>query len=299
MPKLTINNKPVDVPAGTSILNAARTVGVKIPSLCYLEGVHVYGGCRVCLVEVEGARALQPSCTTPVATDMKVHTNTPRVRASRRTVVELLLSDHDGECQVCARSADCEFQAVARDLDVREIHFTGAKHRRLVDTSTPALDRDSCKCIMCRRCITVCSQIQETRALWAQDRGFECVAAPAFGHPLDSVACVQCGQCAAVCPTAAIVEKDHIERVWAALTDKSKRVVAQIVHRLQSFLVGRQPESTPGACAILRAWAATAPAISSRTSGSSSDAMQMSRRASTPWRTCSVAWTRSGRTPAG
>jgi NADP-reducing hydrogenase subunit HndD len=236
MPKLLIDNKPVEVPAGTSILNAARTIGIKIPSLCYLEGVHVYGGCRVCLVEVEGARALQPSCTTPVAGDMKVHTNTPRVRASRRTVVELLLSDHDGECQVCARSNDCEFQAVARDLDVREIHFTGAKHRRLVDTSTPALDRDSGKCIMCRRCITVCSQIQETRALWAQDRGFECVAAPAFGHPLDSVACVQCGQCAAVCPTAAIVEKDHIERVWAALADSRKHVIVQTAPAIRAAL---------------------------------------------------------------
>ncbi|MCF7689639.1 MAG: [FeFe] hydrogenase, group A [Cephaloticoccus sp.] len=236
MPKLTIDNNLVEVPPGTSILNAALTVGVKIPSLCYLEGVHVYGGCRVCLVEVEGARALQPSCSTPVADNMKVLTNSPKVRASRRTVVELLLSDHDGECQTCARSDDCEFQAVARDLNVREIHFTGAKHRRLVDTSTPALERDSGKCIMCRRCITVCSQIQDTHALWAQDRGFECVAAPAFGHPLDSVACVQCGQCAAVCPTAAIIEKDHIERVWAALADKTKHVVVQTAPAIRAGL---------------------------------------------------------------
>jgi len=236
MPKLTIDNNVVEVPPGTSILNAARKVGIRIPSLCYLEGVHVMGGCRVCVVEVEGARALQPSCSTPVADAMVVRTNTPRVRASRRTVVELLLSDHDGECQVCARSGDCEFQAVARDLDVRDIHFTGAKHRRLVDTSTPALDRDSGKCIMCRRCITVCSEIQATRALWAQDRGFESGAAPAFGHPLDSVACVQCGQCAAVCPTAAITEKDHITRVWAALSDKTKHVVVQTAPAIRAGL---------------------------------------------------------------
>ena len=236
MPKLTIDNHPVEVPAGTSILNAARTVGVKIPSLCYLEGVHVYGGCRICVVEVEGARTLQPSCTTPVAADMKVHTNTPRVRDSRRIVVELLLSDHDGDCPTCARSGDCEFQAVTRDLDVREIHFTGAKHHRLVDTSTPALDRDSGKCIMCRRCISVCSKIQATRALWAQDRGFECVAAPAFGHMLDSVACVQCGQCAAVCPTAAITEQDHIERVWDALADKTIHTVVQTAPAIRAGL---------------------------------------------------------------
>ncbi len=236
MPNLTIDNAGVEVPWGTTILNAARTVGIRIPSLCYLEGVHVIGGCRVCLVEVEGARTLAASCSTPVAEGMKVLTNTPKVRAARRMVVELLLSDHGGECQTCVRSNDCELQAVARDLDVRELHFTGAQHQRLVDTSTPALVRDSSKCIMCRRCITVCSEIQATRALWAQDRGFESVAAPAFGHDLSSVACVQCGQCAAVCPTAAITEKDHIEQVWAALSDHSKHVIVQTAPAIRAGL---------------------------------------------------------------
>ena len=236
MPILTIDNAGVEVPWGTTILNAARTVGIRIPSLCYLEGVHVIGGCRVCLVEVEGARTLAASCSTPVAEGMKVLTNTPKVRAARRMVVELLLSDHGGECQTCVRSNDCELQAVARDLDVRELHFTGAQHQRLVDTSTPALVRDSSKCIMCRRCITVCSEIQATQALWAQDRGFESVAAPAFGHDLSSVACVQCGQCAAVCPTAAITEKDHIEQVWAALSDHSKHVIVQTAPAIRAGL---------------------------------------------------------------
>jgi len=236
MPKLTIDNAGVEVPSGTTILNAARSVGIRIPSLCYLEGVHVVGGCRVCLVEVAGARTLTASCSTPVAEGMKVRTNIPRVRAARRMVVELLLSDHGGDCQTCVRSNDCELQAVARDLDVRELHFTGAQHQRLVDTSTPALDRDSSKCIMCRRCITVCGEIQATRALWAQDRGFESVAAPAFGHELASVACVQCGQCAAVCPTAAITEKDHIERVWAALSDPAKHVIVQTAPAIRAGL---------------------------------------------------------------
>ena len=236
MPILTIDNAGVEVPWGTTILNAARTVGIRIPSLCYLEGVHVIGGCRVCLVEVAGARTLTASCSTPVAEGMKVLTNTPKVRAARRMVVELLLSDHGGECQTCVRSNDCELQAVARDLDVRELHFTGAQHQRLVDSSTPALVRDSSKCIMCRRCITVCSEIQATRALWAQDRGFESVAAPAFGHDLSSVACVQCGQCAAVCPTAAITEKDHIEQVWAALSDHSKHVIVQTAPAIRAGL---------------------------------------------------------------
>ena len=236
MPRLSIDNTSVEVPAGTSILDASRSVGIRIPSLCYLEGVHAIGGCRVCLVEVEGARALTASCTTPAAEGMKIHTNTPRVRAARRSVIELLLSDHGGDCQTCVRSGDCELQSVAHDLDVREIHFKGAMHGRLIDTSTPALDRDSSKCIMCRRCITVCSKIQATRALWAQDRGFETLAAPAFSHELASVACVQCGQCAAVCPTAAITEKDHINRVWAALSDKSKYVIVQTAPAIRAGL---------------------------------------------------------------
>ena len=236
MPRLTIDNAAVEVPWGTTILNAARLVGIRIPSLCYLEGVHVVGGCRVCLVEVAGARTLAASCSMPVAEGMAVRTNTPRVRAARRLVVELLLSDHGGECQTCVRSNDCELQAVARDLDVRELHFTGAQHQRLVDTSTPALDRDSSKCILCRRCITVCSETQAVRALWAQDRGFESLAAPAFGHNLASVACVQCGQCAAVCPTAAITEKDHINRVWAALSDHSKHVIVQTAPAIRAGL---------------------------------------------------------------
>lgn len=236
MIKLTIDHCEVVVPEGTSVLNAARLAGIRIPSLCYLEGVHVVGGCRVCLVEVEGAKALQASCSMPVSEGLKIRTATPKVRAARRTVMELLLSDHEGDCQTCVRSHDCEFLAEARDLDIRELHFTGAKHRRIIDQSTPALDRDSAKCIMCRRCITVCSDIQATGALWAQDRGFECVAAPAFGQMLDRVACVQCGQCAAVCPTAAITEKDHIERVWAALSDPAKRVIVQTAPAIRAGL---------------------------------------------------------------
>lgn len=236
MIKLTIDHREVVVPEGTTVLNAARQAGIRIPSLCYLEGVHVVGGCRVCLVEVEGARALQASCSMPVSEGLKIRTSTPKVRAGRRTVMELLLSDHEGDCQTCSRSTDCEFLAVARDLDIRELPFTGAKHHQIIDESTPGLVRDSAKCIMCRRCITVCSEIQATGALWAQDRGFECVAAPAFGQDLDRVACVQCGQCAAVCPTAAITEKDHIEQVYAALADPTKHVIVQTAPAIRAAL---------------------------------------------------------------
>jgi len=236
MIKLTIDHREVVVPEGTTVLNAARQAGIRIPSLCYLEGVHVVGGCRVCLVEVEGARALQASCSMPVSEGLKIRTSTPKVRAGRRTVMELLLSDHEGDCQTCGRSTDCEFLAVARDLDIRTLPFTGAKHHQIIDESTPGLVRDSAKCIMCRRCITVCSEIQATGALWAQDRGFECVAAPAFGQNLDRVACVQCGQCAAVCPTAAITERDHIEQVYAALADPTKHVIVQTAPAIRAAL---------------------------------------------------------------
>ena len=157
MPKATINDTEVDVPEGTSILDAAKKAGVKIPTLCYLEGVQAIGACRVCLVEVEGAKALVASCVTPVTDGMKVKTNTARVREARRTVVELLLSDHEGDCQTCDRNEDCELQALARSLGIREIAYQGETSEKIIDDSTPALVRDSSKCILCRRCVTICN----------------------------------------------------------------------------------------------------------------------------------------------
>ena len=160
MPSLTIDNRKVDVAAGTNLLDAARQAGVTIPSLCYLKNVQAIGSCRVCLVEVEGAKTLMASCVTPASEGMKVHTNSPRVRNARKAVVELILSDHEGDCQTCDRNGDCELQAVARDLGIREITYGGAKSARMMDTSTPALVRDTAKCILCRRCVTVCGQTQ-------------------------------------------------------------------------------------------------------------------------------------------
>ena len=155
MPKLTINNVEVTVPDGATVLDAAKRAGVKIPTLCYLEKVQAIGACRVCLVEVEGARELAASCVMPAGEGMKVRTNTPRVRKARRTVVELLLSEHDGDCQTCDRNDDCELQSVARDLGIKEIHYPGERGKRRMDTSTPALVRDTAKCILCRRCVSV------------------------------------------------------------------------------------------------------------------------------------------------
>ena len=236
MPKLTIDNIPVEVADGTTVLEAAAKVGIEIPTLCYMKGVQTIGACRVCVVEVEGARNLAASCALPATEGMKVRTNTRRVREARRTVVELLLSEHDGDCQTCARNEDCELQTVARTLGVRDVRYTGAKAPRYRDSSTPALTRDTAKCITCRRCVTVCNQVQGVAALWAQNRGFKTVIGPAFCQELDDVVCVQCGQCGAVCPVGAITEQDHIARVWDALDDPSKHVIVQTAPAIRAAL---------------------------------------------------------------
>jgi NADP-reducing hydrogenase subunit HndD len=236
MPKLTIDNIETEVPQGTTVLEAARQVGVRIPTLCYLEGLQAIGACRVCLVEIEGAKTLMSSCVTPVADKMKVYTNTRRVREARRTVVELLLSDHDGDCQTCERNDDCELQAVARELGIRDVRYTGEKSRKIEDTSTPALVRDTSKCILCRRCVAVCGEVQGVAAMFPQSRGFKTVVGPAFCSNLDTVVCVQCGQCAAVCPVGAISEKDQIDEVWAALDDPGKHVVVQTAPAIRAAL---------------------------------------------------------------
>lgn len=236
MLNLTINGKSVSVEEGTTVLMAAREAGIRIPTLCFLEKKDPIGACRVCLVEIAGARTLCAACSTPATDGMDVQTNSPKVRAARRQVVELLLSEHDGNCQICDRNQDCELQNLASELGIREIAFEGEKAEARIDESTPALVRDNSKCIKCRRCVTVCSSIQGVSALVPQGRGFETMIGPAFTLDLDGVACVQCGQCSAVCPVGAISERSHIEGVWSALEDPAKTVIVQTAPAIRAAL---------------------------------------------------------------
>jgi len=236
MPKLFVNNHEVEVKPGSTIYDAAKALGVEIPTLCYLEGKLPIGACRVCLVEVEGAKTLVASCSTPAVDGMRVHTNNKRVREARRTVVELILSEHEGSCQYCTRSEDCELKEIASHLGIEDIHYKGEKPAILMDHSTPALVRDSGKCIKCRRCVTVCREVQGVGSLFPQNRGYKTLIGPAFAMDLDNVACVQCGQCAAICPVGAIQEKNDIDKVWEALEDKIKHVVVQTAPAIRAAL---------------------------------------------------------------
>ena len=241
----TIDGRQVTVPAGTSVLEAATQAGVKIPTLCYLEGLNEIGSCRLCVVEIEGAKTLAASCVTPAAQGMVVHTNTRQVREARRAVLELIISNHPFDCLTCVRSGSCELQALAESLGIREIRFAGAKAHHAVDNSTPSIVRDPDKCILCRRCVAVCEQVQGVSAINVSGRGFNSVVSPAGQLPLGDAACTLCGQCILVCPTGALSEVDSTRKVWEALGDAKKHVVVQTAPAIRVAL-GEEFGLAPG-----------------------------------------------------
>ncbi len=225
MVTLTIDGQKVTVPANSTVLEAAEACGIHIPTLCYLKDVSQTGACRVCVIEINGR--LQAACVFPVSEGMEVLTNTPLVRESRRVTVELLLSNHPQDCLTCLRNQNCELQTLARELNIKEVRFEGARTHVAKDTSSPSIVRDPDKCILCRRCINVCGDIQGVSVLSARERGFETVVSPAWQAHLADTACTNCGQCVLVCPVGALTERDDTEKVWSALADPKAHVVVQ------------------------------------------------------------------------
>jgi len=228
MVNVTVDGQKVEVPKGSTILEAAKRVGIKIPTLCHHEDLNVNAMCRICVVEVVGARTLQAACSQPVSDGMVIITNSPAVRQARKMNLELLLSNHPQDCLNCVRNQRCELQTLADQLGVRAQSFPAKKGSEYPkDESTAALVRDPDKCILCRRCVEVCHDVQGVGAIGAANRGIDTQILPAGGVDLNDVACVLCGQCSLVCPVGAIYEQDHTEQVWTALADPDKHVVVQ------------------------------------------------------------------------
>ncbi len=247
--KLIIDNKPLEVPKGTTILEAAKSIGIHIPSLCYmkLEELHFEnnpGACRICVVEVEGRRNLAPSCKQECMEGMVVHTHTPRVINARKTVMELLLSNHPAECLTCSSNGHCELQDLAHSLGIRQIRYKGEMSEFEIDRS-PSIVRNPNKCIMCRRCETMCNTIQTVGALTAVNRGFHAAVSTAFERDIAGSTCSYCGQCVSVCPVNALSGRNTQDPVLEALADPDKIVIAQTAPAVRTAL-GRDFGFAPG-----------------------------------------------------
>ena len=233
---VTIDGISLYVPENYTILQAAKEVNINIPTLCFLKGINEIGCCRMCLVEVKGAKSLQAACVYPVSDGMEVLTHTPKVMEARKVNLELILSNHNSRCQTCSRSwMDCELQALANKLSVETVRFEGEKKLLPLDIG-PSIVRDPNKCILCRRCVSVCKNVQTVGVIDLVNRGFNTRVAPPFGMSLSDTPCVNCGQCINVCPVNALHEKSDIDRVWEAIYDPGKHVIAQTAPAVRAAL---------------------------------------------------------------
>ena len=236
MVNIKINGQSLSVPADYTVLEAARSANIEIPTLCYLKDISKTGSCRMCIVEVVGARNLQAACVYPVSEGMEVLTNTKKVRDARRINLELLLSNHDRKCLTCDRNQKCELQKLADDLGVTGITYEGERNVYDVDDISPSIVRDNNKCVLCRRCVSACKNIQTVSVIDATERGFKTTIASPFNKSLGEVPCVNCGQCIVACPTGALREKNNTDDVWAAINDPEKYVVVQTAPAVRAGL---------------------------------------------------------------
>ena len=221
---IKINGKDYAVEKGITVLEAARYAGIDIPTLCYLKDINEIGACRLCLVEVKGARGMVTACVYPVNEGMEITTNSPRIMEARKMNLELLLSNHKKDCLSCVRSTTCELQALCNEYGVDEHHFGGERTVHKIDASSPSIIRDNDKCILCRRCVAACKNMQGIGVIGANNRGFDTEIGTAFEVKLADTSCVNCGQCIVACPVGAIYEKDDTARVFEALADPEMHV---------------------------------------------------------------------------
>lgn len=226
--KAFINDKEYTIDSGLTIMQACDSIGIKIPRLCYHPKLSISSGCRICIVEVEGMRNFVASCSYPISEGMKIHTNTDAVRKARKDILELILDNHPKDCNACVRDEVCELQQLASTIGLRERKFEGVRREKYVDDSSPSIVNNHEKCILCGRCVKVCSQIQNISAIDYANRGFDTVIVPAFNDKIANSVCTLCGQCVNVCPTAALTEKNYTQDVFALLNDKTKIKVAQV-----------------------------------------------------------------------
>lgn len=227
MVNITIDTRKLQVPKHYTVLEAAKYANIAIPTLCFLKDINEIGACRMCVVEVKGARSLQAACVYPVSEGLEIFTQSPAVREARKVTLELILSNHDRKCLTCVRSRNCELQKLAEDLNIKDIRFEGESPKYALDDMSPSIVRDQNKCVLCRRCVNMCKNIQTVSVIDAMNRGFKTIVGSAFEKSLNEVPCVNCGQCINVCPVGALREKDDTDKVWAALANPDLHVVVQ------------------------------------------------------------------------